>query len=276
VTSPSAVDFPAPPALHVGEITVQPLIDGVARLTPDMFAGSDFTGHEHLLDADGVMVVPVGGFLVRTGARIVLIDAGVGEVHDEMFDGGTMLADLARHGLTPEQIDTVIVTHLHSDHFGWLQTDGHPTFANADVRVGAADWAFFVEEAKGGRRRAEQLRVVEGQLDTIDRDGVEVAPGITTRATPGHTPGHTSVVLSSGRERMIVLGDALHCPAQLTNAEWEFVFDVDSALAVRTREVLLREADDPSTVLLPCHFPGMQAARLVRAEAGAPTWVLGG
>lgn len=268
-------NLPHLPALRVGDISVQPLYDGVARLTPSMFSGADFTGHEHLLDADGVMVVPIGGFLVRTGERTVLIDAGVGDVHDEMFDGGSMLADLARHDVSLDEIDTVIVTHLHTDHFGWLQVDGRPTFPRATVHIGAADWTYFVDEAQGGRRRAAQLRAVEHQVSTIDRDGVDVAPGISTRATPGHTPGHTSVVLSSGRERMIVLGDALHCPAQLTNSEWEFVYDVDRELAVRTRQALLREAEDPGTALLPCHFPGVQAARLVPAEAGPPTWVLG-
>ncbi|MFN8020171.1 MAG: MBL fold metallo-hydrolase [Acidimicrobiales bacterium] len=274
--SDASPTFAPLPALRVGDLVVQPLYDGVARLGPSMFIGADFTGHEHLLNADGVIEVPVGGFLVRTGDRVVLVDAGVGEVHDEMFDGGSMLADLARHGVRPDDVDIVVVTHLHSDHAGWLQRDGRPTFANASVHVGTADWTFFVDEARGGRRRAEHLKVVTEQVTTIDRDGQVIAPGITARSTPGHTPGHTSLVLSSGAQRMIVLGDALHCPAQLTNTEWEFVYDVDPGLAVRTRQALVREADDPTTSLLPCHFPGMEAARLVRAEAGAPRWVFSG
>lgn len=268
-------DLPHLPAIQVGHISVQPLFDGVARLTPSMFSGEGIADHEFVLDEEGVMVVPIGGFLVRTGERTVLIDAGVGDVHDEMFDGGSMLSDLARHRVSPDEIDSVIVTHLHTDHFGWLQVDGRPTFPRATVHIGAADWTYFVDEAQGGRRRAAQLRAVEHQVSTIDRDGVEIAPGITTRATPGHTPGHTSVVLSSGRDRMIVLGDALHCPAQLTHSEWEFVYDVDRELAVRTRQALLREAEDPGTALLPCHFPGVTAARLLHAEAGPPRWVLG-
>jgi hypothetical protein len=83
-----------------------------------------------------------------------------------------------------------------------------------------------------------------------------------------------STVISSGGERLIVLGDSLHCPAQLTNTEWEFVFDVDPTLARTTREALVREAEQPGTTLLPCHFPAMQSARLLPATAGPATWVL--
>lgn len=91
-----------------------------------------------------------------------------------------------------------------------------------------------------------------------------------------HAPGHTSTVLSSGEERLIVLGDALHCPAQLTEAAaGEFFYDVDPDLGVRTRQALLQEAEQPGTSLLPCHFPGMQAARLLPAT-GQRHWVLSG
>ena len=166
------------------------------------------------------------------------------------------------------------MSHLHTDHCGWLDSDGAPTFPNATIHIGAADWQWYVEDAKGGHRRAERLRSVQERVRLIDVDGMSIAPGITTRATPGHTPGHTSVVISSGTDRMIVLGDALHCPAQLTNTEWEFFYDVDRALAVRTRQQLLRDAEEPGTSVLPCHFPGMQAARLVPAT-GERKWVVG-
>lgn len=258
----------------VGEISIQPVHDGTAILDTALFSGGDFSQHRHLLHDDGRLHVPVGAFVVRTGARTVLLDAGVGDVQDEMFDGGAMLDDLARHGVAVADIETIIVSHLHSDHCGWLDRDGVPTFPNATIHIGAADWQWYVEDAKGGHRRAERLRSVEERVRLIDVDGMSIAPGITTRATPGHTPGHTSAVISSGTQRMIVLGDALHCPAQLTNAEWEFFHDVDRTLAVRTRQQLLRDAEEPGTSVLPCHFPGMQAARLVPAT-GERHWVVG-
>lgn len=255
-------------------MVVEPLFDGTAVLMPEMWAGSDWTTHRHLLDGDGRLVVPVGAFLVHVGERLVLLDAGVGDVHDEMFDGGHLLVGLAAAGVDAVDIDTIIVSHLHSDHMGWLERDGEAVFANATIHIGAADWAYFVDGLGNGRRRADRLRRISDHVALIDHDGTIVAPGITTRATPGHTPGHTSTVISSGTERLVVLGDALHCPAQLTESEWQFVYDVDPILAVSTREALLREAEQPGTALLPCHFPGMQSARLLPGT-GTRRWVLG-
>jgi glyoxylase-like metal-dependent hydrolase (beta-lactamase superfamily II) len=265
-------------AIGVGDLVVQPILDGVAILEPRMFTvgdePSDWTGHEHLLGADGKLTVPVGAFVVRTGEDIVLMDAGVGETDDEMFQGAALLDNLAAAGLVPSDITIVTVSHLHTDHFGWLERDGKSVFSNARIRIGAADWEHFVVGAGGGRKRAARLRVVEEQVDLIDTDGVTVAPGITSRHTPGHTPGHTSFVISSGTERLIVLGDALHCPAQLTETEWEFLYDTDRTLAKRTREALVREAEEPNTALLPMHFPGMTSARLLSGE-GKRQWLVG-
>jgi glyoxylase-like metal-dependent hydrolase (beta-lactamase superfamily II) len=262
-------------AVRVGELTVHPVFDGTAVLQAELWAGADWTAHRHLLRDDDTMEVPVGAFLVRVGERLVLLDAGVGDVHNTMFDGGRLLQSLHVLGVSPEQIDMVIVSHLHSDHMGWLVGENGPTFTNATVHIGAADWAHFVDGEGDGPRRAERLRRIEHQVALIDADGATLAPGITTRQTPGHTPGHTSTVLSSGDERLIVLGDALHCPAQLTEPEWQFVYDVDKDLAVRTRQQLLHEAEAPGTSVLPCHFAGMQAARLLPAT-GTRRWVLSG
>lgn len=150
---------------------------------------------------------------------------------------------------------------------GWLEHDGKVSFKNATVRIGAADWEFFVTKAGGGNRRAERLRVVESHVELITNDATEVAPGITSRSTPGHTPGHTSAIISSGDERLIVLGDLLHCPAQLTETEWQFLYDTDRSLASKTRAAILHEAEQPHTSLLPCHFPGMKSTRLLAGNA---------
>ena len=262
-------------SITVGDLVVQPIFDGTAVLHKDMWTGSNWAEHQHLLNDDGTMVVPVGAFLVRVGERMLLLDAGVGDVRNDMFDGGRLLQSLAAVGVQSDDIDCVMISHLHSDHMGWLESDGAATFSNATVHIGAADWAYFVEGEGGSKRRAERLRCIESHVDLIDHDGTTILPGVTTRATPGHTPGHTSTVISSGDQRLIVLGDALHCPAQLTESEWQFLYDVDVDLAVQSRQALLREAEVSGTTLLPCHFPGMQAARLLPAH-GQRHWVLSG
>jgi glyoxylase-like metal-dependent hydrolase (beta-lactamase superfamily II) len=263
-------------AIRVGALSVIPVYDGTAKLNASMFTtpgadetpiAADWSAHRDALDNDGNFSAPVGGFLVRTGDRTVLLDAGIGPVIDEIFNGGELLRSLAALGVQPSDIDTVFISHLHSDHMGWLEQHGKVTFENATIRIGAADWDFFVEEAGMGKKRADRLRVVQSHVELIDADGESIAPGITARSTPGHTPGHTSAVISSGGERLIMLGDLLHCPAQLTETEWQFLYDSDRALASQTRAAVLHEADDPHTSLLPCHFPGMQAARLLRSES---------
>ncbi|MDO8364332.1 MAG: MBL fold metallo-hydrolase [Actinomycetota bacterium] len=261
--------------IRVGDIVVHPVNDGTAVLLPENWANSDWTEHQHLLDADGRIQMPIGTFLARIGDRLVLLDAGVGVVSSEMFEGGLLLGNLAALGVQPGDIDTIVISHLHSDHMGWVERDGAPVFTNATVHIGAADWAHFVDNLGDGRRRASRLQAIESQVQLIDGDGVTILPGLTTRATPGHTPGHTSTVISSGDERLIVLGDAIHCPAQLTEVDWEFIYDVDPTLARRTRAALLQEAEMPGTALLPCHFPGLQAARLLPG-AGTRRWVLSG
>lgn len=257
----------------VGDISIEPVYDGTAVLKTDMFAHSDWTEHQHLLDDQGDLTIPVGAFLVRNGDHLALLDAGVGDLQNEMFDGGAMLDSLRALGVEPSDIDTVIVSHLHTDHMGWLAVDGEITFANATVHIGAADWEYYVDEGNAGRHNTATLRTVQERVELVHDDGVTLLPGMTTRLTPGHTPGHMSTVISSGNERLIVLGDALHCPAQLTELEWEFFYDIDAALARKTRAALVEEASDGHTMLLPCHFPDMQATRLLPTGDAAPQWV---
>lgn len=268
---------------RVGNVVVQPVYDGVAMLGTDTFLHSDWTNHGHLLHEDGRVHLPVGAFVIRTGDRLVMIDAGIGVASNDSFVGGELLHGLRDIGIEPDEIDTIIVTHLHFDHCGWLDSRGtndldgaagtsDVTFPNATIHIGAADWAHFVDDEGGGAQRAARLRSVADHVALIEHDST-IAQGVSVRATPGHTPGHQSVVVSSGDERLIVLGDVLHCPAQLTESEWQFLYDVDADLASTTRELMLREAQDPHTTLLPSHFPGMQAPRLITA-GGTRRWVM--
>ena len=91
--------------IRVGDLTVHPIYDGTAVLDKNLWTGSDWTAHQHLLRDDGTMLVPVGGFLVRIGERLVLLDAGVGDVRNEMFDGGQLLQSLAALGVQLAHVD---------------------------------------------------------------------------------------------------------------------------------------------------------------------------
>ena len=105
-----------------------------------------------------------------------------------------------------------------------------------------------------------------GRLDPVTVDGEPLAAGITARLTPGHTPGHLSLVLASGTDRAYLLGDAVHCPTQIQEPDWVNLSDVDPALAAATRSALWEELEGGGHRFTAAHFPGLQFGRLLRGE----------
>ncbi len=283
--------MPARPApqqsIDVGDIRITTLPDGEAHFAPTgMVPGSDeatWRAHPELLDADGWYVTTLGGFLVRSADRTILVDLGFGSVSVEVpgfarASGGALLENLRRAGVGPEQVDTVVYTHLHSDHTGWtsIGEDHRLTFPNATHVIGSdAEWQFWREHPD--TPFAPDPVTVSGPMEArleVAGDGHSVAPGVDLVATPGHTPGHQSVVVSSGSARAIILGDVLHCPLQISAPEWGVVFDVDPDLARRTRERQLAELEGSDTVLACSHFPEVVFGRVLPGERSR-TWLTG-
>jgi glyoxylase-like metal-dependent hydrolase (beta-lactamase superfamily II) len=268
--------------MRVGDIEITALHDGRWRLPATaMYSNTDedWLPHRQFLDDDGMLPCELGGFLVRSGERLVLVDTGAGASPDPAF--GRLLTSLSAVGVSPDDISDVVLTHLHFDHVGWASDGERAVFPNATYRCDARDWDFFVgpdgyDEGPhlaqlGGLPATDRLAPVEGRLETWSSD-IAIAGGIGLRAAPGHTPGSTVVVVSSGEERAILLGDAVHCPVELLEDEWEFIADVDPALARRTREALAREIEGSGIPASAAHFPEMRFGRLLPA-AGRRSWV---
>jgi glyoxylase-like metal-dependent hydrolase (beta-lactamase superfamily II) len=136
----------------------------------------------------------------------------------------------------------------------------------ATIWLGTADWHHFV--AGSGDmlthiRERFRAPAHAARMQLIDRN-TTIGPGITALLAPGHTPGHMCVVISSGQERALLLGDAITCPVQLDEPTWHSMGDVDPALADRTRERLWRELEDQSTIGAGAHFPELQFGRVLR------------
>lgn len=268
--------------MRVGDIDVDPVVDGVARALPSeayrwgVGEGSgrglddaDWAAHRVFLADDGMLEMALGGFLVRTGERVVLVDAGIGVFDRGVFKGGALLDSLAALGVGTDDVTDVVFTHLHFDHTGWATVEGRPVFDRATYRCDAADWAHFVPDDE---RATRKLAPLEGRLETWDADG-PLLPGIDVRRAPGHTPGSTILVVSSGPHRAMLLGDVVHCPVELVDDEWATIGDVDPGLAKKTRVALARELEADDVPVAAAHFPGLQFGRLLTAT-GRRSWVV--
>lgn len=257
---------------RVGDRRVLGIADGVFTMTDDFMS---VPGYQHRFDdATGRANLPVGCFLVE-GDRTALIDAGLGPFATENLVGGDLLNELAAIGVQPADVDIVAVSHLHLDHDGWIATrDAGLTFPNATVHVGRRDYEHFVVSDPDDRyRMARHKREAfaglydAGRVELVD-DATEILPGVVALPTPGHTPGHLAFAIRDGRERLLILGDSMYCPAQLTEMDLTAMHDVDPALARRSRELLARELEshEERTQAVGCHFPDLRAARIMGGE----------
>src|SRR3954464_13701643 len=266
--------------LRIGAIEIHPIADGTFRASPGYFGDhATAEGHEDYFIRDGKAWLPIGCFLIRTRSRHVLVDAGLGPAMRDDGDrrlliGGQLLAGLRAAGVSPDDIDAVICTHLHADHCGWLfDLAGAPVFPSAGLWFGAADWEHFVlnprvwmfDHIRYGLRNADGSRMHLVTQDTM------VVPGVDVMMTPGHTPGHLSVVVSSGGHRALLLGDPIVCPLQLDEPTWQSMGDVDPALAARVRERLFRELAEENTEGVGAHFPELRFGRVM--EGRGRTWI---
>ncbi|MCL2586337.1 MAG: MBL fold metallo-hydrolase [Streptosporangiales bacterium] len=244
--------------MRVGGLAVEPVYDGYGLVdgrkvmrVPGQPDAWDRCGHH--LDAGGNIRLTFGGFLLRTSSRTVLIDAGVGPADDRASESGRLPGNLRGLGVTLDDVTDVVFTHLHFDHIGWAAHDGSVMFPNATYRVHQADWDHF-SRAETDPGHARKLSPLGGRLETFDAE-TTLLPGLDARPVPGHTPGSTIYVVSSGDERLLLIGDVMHSPAEVTDPDWEVVWDVDHAAAKKVRAELTRAAADRPDVIGAAHFP---------------------
>jgi glyoxylase-like metal-dependent hydrolase (beta-lactamase superfamily II) len=223
--------------------------------------------------ADEALAPPVQGsinaFLVNTGKKLVLIDAGAGALYGACC--GRLFANLRAAGYAPEQVDEILLTHLHKDHVGGVLAAGRIAFPNATLRVARAELDYWTDRKK--REHAPDfLRSFfdsandalapyseAKRLQAFDGD-VELAPGIRSLSEPGHTPGHTAYLVESRGEQMLVWGDIVHvAPVQLRDPKASVKYDTSDTDAQRARRRLFERAVQGQAWIAAAHisFPGM-------------------
>lgn len=271
-------------SISIGDIRLTYLPDGEGHIVATgAFPASTeaaWQAHRQYLDEDGRLLTNVGGFLIQTGDRNVIVDLGFGDHSVEFpdfatFVGGRFLDSLKQTGVAPGDVDTVLYTHMHVDHVGWTTTGGdNLTFPNARHVTTEAEWQHWQQPDETGV--GPNPAILPPLAARIDRgeDGECVAPGVNLLSTPGHTPGHSSVVVSSGTDRAIILGDVVNCPVQIAEPEWSVLFDVDAALARRTRDALLAELEGSATAVADGHFTTSVFGRVIPGQ-GQRLWQTG-
>ena len=231
-----------------------------------------------LCSTSGKLILPVQGFVLKTPTHNILVDSCVGNDKTAPDDpewhkrsDTRFVAALTAAGVSFEDIDYVLCTHLHIDHVGWNTRldDGRwvPTFPNARYLMPAADEE--VQRLRDSHVYIESVQpIVEAGQAELVTAGHKLGEEITPMPTPGHTPGHVSVVLESGTARAVITGDAMHCSAQCAHPEWHFLYDSDVDLAVTSRKDLLAHAAESGCLVLGSHFLLPSLGRIEEGSGG--------
>ena len=217
----------------------------------------------------GMVTVPFNPQLINTGSKLILIDSGNGVANFEPTKGavGRTLQNLPAAGVDPKSIDIVLLSHLHPDHTNGIRAaDGSMAFPDAEIMVPAVDWKFWTSDENTAKAESNTMMKnyfanvkktfagIESKVTKYEWDK-EVAPGITSIATPGHTPGHTSFAIASGNSKILIQSDVTNIPEFfLRNPDWHVVYDVEPDLAQTTRHKFYDMAAAEKATVVGFHF----------------------
>lgn len=239
----------------VGEVEITVIKDVSLQLPPDAFGGgapagavTDLLGRFNL--PTDTLTASANVLLLRSAGELTLVDSG---------NGGNLLPSLEAVGVSPADVNRVVLTHWHGDHVNGVSADGTLNFPNASHHFPKLDWDFL--QAQAGSDES-----IQGSLDKLvpaDEAGVlelygsdaEITPNLRSVSAPGHTPGHHALLLSSGGASLLLMADTANHPLiALTHPEWSFSFDADAAQATRTRRQLYGRAADEGLQIFAYHF----------------------
>jgi glyoxylase-like metal-dependent hydrolase (beta-lactamase superfamily II) len=271
----------------VGSHEVTVVTDGVNRFRfPDSFVINKNrdevnAGWTALYQEKDQMVIPYSPIAVNTGSKLVVIDTGTGEANFERSKGasGQFHANLKASGIDRNQVDTVIISHFHGDHInGLITADNKASFPNAEILVPAPEWKYFMDDGEMAKQTTERMKGVfagaRKVFDALGRKvtpyeaGKEVAPGITSVATYGHTPGHMSYVVASGNGKVFVQSDVTNNPLFVRNPGWHAFFDQDPQMAEAIRRKVYDMLVADKMTVQAFHYPFPALARIEKTGTG--------
>jgi glyoxylase-like metal-dependent hydrolase (beta-lactamase superfamily II) len=269
----------------LGDFEVTALSDGtvdldVAKLLHEPAARTDAALSRAFVH--GPLETSVNAYLVNTGTKLVLVDAGAGALFGPTL--GKLLANLKAAGYQPEQVDDIFVTHMHPDHVGGLASEGKLVFPNATLHADKRDADFWLAQANLDKAPADSKGFFQGAMASVnpyvaagrfrpfEADG-EPVPGVHTLASPGHTAGHTSYLVESKGHKLVIVGDLIHVAAvQFADPGVTIAFDSDAKAAALSRDAVFKAAAKEGALVGAAHlqFPGLGH---LRGAGAAWQWV---
>ena len=257
-------------SVPLGRYRITALLDGIAPLGRGFFFGSEAI--DPLMEQIGIgpdaLPAPVSAFLLQSDERTILIDAGMGEQELLGPGFGGLIPGLAAAGVTPDDVNMVVLTHAHPDHLGGLIRGSDAVFKNAELALGEVEAGFWTDEAmmaqapdeaKGMFQLAQTVLGAYGDRVTRIADGAEAAPGLSMMLSPGHTPGHSIVRIDGGDRQLLMIADTL-ASADVHTAlpDVGFGFDSDPAQAAESRRRVFDMVSADKTLVAGSHihFPG--------------------
>lgn len=255
--------------ITIGDIEVTALGDGhfalpIAMLPLANQQDADAIHQKNFLAPGETFEGSINSYLVNTGDSLTLIDAGARDYLQPTV--GRLMTSFAASGYTPDQVDRIVLTHMHPDHIGGIMdTSGKPVFPNATLHVHAADYAFFLDPQMKAAVPpdfavffdcAVASTAAYKKKTELFNFGDDLGHGLSVIDMAGHTPGHSGFRIASGADELLVLGDIVHATAlQFARPDWGIAFDTDGALAAMTRIRALEAAASDQSLIAGMHIP---------------------
>jgi len=272
--------------LMLGDFEVTALLDGAIDLQPTKLLTHTTPAQVNKLLARSFEKEPlptsVNAYLINTGSKLVLVDAGTGGLFGPALGG--LVNQIKASGYQPEQIDEIYITHLHADHVGGLMAGDKMAFANAVVRADQHDVDFWLDPANAEKAPADMKDffkmaaaslnpyVAAGKFKAFDGD-TELVPGVKAVAARGHTAGHSIYVIESKGQKLVLWGDLMHVAAvQFPQPQVTIMFDSDSPAALVQRRKAYADAAKGRYLVGSAHLPFPGLGHL-RADGKGYTWV---